>query len=181
MANICAYSSAKEVNEKYIKVAEQLGKLIGGKGYNLVYGGGNDGLMGVVAKAVRENGGKVISVVPKIWADHPSLKEFPKDEVIITDNFRSRREKMAQISQGFIILPGALGTLAEATDIIEDSDFISKKPISLINCYGFFNNFLAQDIHAIKEGFALRPINLHGLHISTTLQEAFDFIEQRLK
>ncbi|WP_319477494.1 TIGR00730 family Rossman fold protein [Marispirochaeta aestuarii] len=116
--DICVYcSSSDAVSPAYLEAAESLGKSIGSRGHSLIYGGAAVGSMGAVARGTREKGGRIIGVMPE------KLHRFGLfydgiDEKIITDTMRQRKEIMESRAEGFIALPGGIGTLEEIFEVM---------------------------------------------------------------
>ena len=110
---VCVFCASKDgVNEDIQQLAKELGKQIAGNGLRLVYGGAQVGLMGLVADAALENNGDVIGVIPKTLAQreiaHPRITSL-----VVTANMHERKEKMYDLADAFIALPGGMGTLEE--------------------------------------------------------------------
>ena len=119
---------------EYAKAARELGGWIGNNKYTLVYGGGESGLMGAVAGAVHDAGCEVIGVVP---GNVDFIKERPQPyvtELIITNNMSDRKQKMLELADGFIALPGGIGTLDEISEAINLTKIcVFHKPCILFN------------------------------------------------
>lgn len=140
-------------NEDYRIAAVRLGKLMAAQNITLVYGGGNVGLMGAIADAVLEAGGKVIGVIPQSLVDkevaHQGLTELH-----VVQTMHERKALMAARSDGFIAMPGGFGTFDEICEIITWNQLdIIKKPVAFYNVNGFYKNFLGMVDHCIQEGF----------------------------
>ena len=140
---ICIYgASNEEINDIYKKEAYKLGKAIGEKGHTLDFGGGGFGIMGHVAKGVKDGKGIVIGIAPKYVQNKES--KFPKcDEFYTPDTLQERKEMFEKISDAFIILPGGVGTLDEFFETIAQKKLgkINKK-VCLYNINGFYNKVL---------------------------------------
>ncbi len=137
----------------YTQAAKQLGKAIVENNLELVYGGACVGLMGEIAKAVLELGGNVIGVIPK----HLMEKEVALTELAdlrVVESMHERKALMAQLSDGFIALPGGFGTLDELFEIITwaQLDFHSK-PCGILNIDGYYNHLIKFMDHSAKEEF----------------------------
>ncbi len=136
----------------YEEAAYNLGKCLSQKGIHLVYGGGNMGLMGCVARGCREAEGVVTGVMPRFLA---SLKPVQAGEVetelIITENMHERKKKMADLSDAFIALPGGIGTFEEIFEQITWLQLrLHEKPCGFLNVNGFYdklNEFLRNAVH----------------------------------
>lgn len=139
--HMCVFcGSMTGTSKKYAAEAKKLGKLLGKRKHTLVYGGGNIGLMGKLAKAVQENQGKTIGVLPKVFEND----RCSEDELVMVETFERRKAVMESKSDAFIVLAGGIGTIDEATDVLVSKQHkFHNKPLVFINTNGFFDNFLA--------------------------------------
>lgn len=130
MKNICVYCSASDVDKKYIEATEQLGRLIAKNNFNLVWGGGNRGLMKVISDSVKKNGGKIFGVTTKFLKDH---RKMTADEMTIAEGFPERKELLLNKADAIVLLPGGLGSLDEISEAIElkKHDFHFKPVVAL--------------------------------------------------
>jgi uncharacterized protein (TIGR00730 family) len=137
----------------YRRAARDLGHTLAAQGVQLVYGGGNIGLMGAVADAVIAGGGHVIGVIPgALLAKEVGHRGLPDLRVVKT--MHERKALMAELSDGFLALPGGYGTFEELFEIITWAQLgIHAKPVGLLNIAGFFDPLLALVDHAIGERF----------------------------
>jgi uncharacterized protein (TIGR00730 family) len=141
MAAICVYCGSSPGNHPdFLLSARNLGSQIAGYGHSLVYGGGNVGLMGAVADAVLEGGGKVIGVIPRHLADkeiaHPGLSELH-----IVDSMHERKKRMADLADAFVALPGGTGTLEEIIEIFVWFQLgLHQKPCALLNVNHYYDS-----------------------------------------
>jgi uncharacterized protein (TIGR00730 family) len=137
-------------------MAGALGKELGARGLNFVYGGGSVGLMGEVAHAALDHGCAVIGIIP----EHLTTKElmgYPIGDLIVVATMHERKAKMAEMSDAFVALPGGFGTLDELFEAITWGQIgLHSKPIGLLNVGGFFNPVIAHVDHCVAEGF-IRP------------------------
>ncbi len=116
--NLCLFgASSRNLEQLYYTEAETLGKLIAEGGHTLVFGGGADGLMGACAHGALNAGGKVIGIAPKIF-DKPGILLSDCTELILTATMAERKEKMLSLSEGFLVLPGGIGTMDEFFEVI---------------------------------------------------------------
>ena len=149
----------------FTNIAQRLGHALVQQGIGLVYGGGNIGLMGVLASTVLEEGGAVIGVIPNHLAEkellHPNLTTTH-----IVNSMHERKALMADLSAGFITLPGGFGTLEECCEMVTWGQLqLHHKPCGLLNCFGFFDGLLRFFDHQVQEGFvtpANRALILEG-------------------
>ena len=143
MKSICVFCGSSPGKEKaYGSDAKHLGKLFAEKGIGLVYGGGKVGLMGQVAKACLEAGGNVTGVIPKSLLDL-ELGYTEISRLIVVGNMHERKAKMAELSEGFMALPGGLGTIEEFFEVLSWAQLgIHPKPCGLLNTASFYDRLL---------------------------------------
>ncbi len=146
------------VRPAYRQAAEELGRVLAAGKVGLVYGGGNIGLMGVLADAVLAGGGEVQGVIPHaLVAREVAHKDLHKLHIV--DSMHERKQLMADLADAFIALPGGYGTFEEFCEAVTWSQLgIHKKPCGLLNVEGYFDALIAQFDHAVREGF-LHPDN----------------------
>lgn len=142
--NICVYcSSSNLLDDIYYLEARLLGQLMAKQGYGLVYGGGNVGLMGVIAKSVHENNGYVYGVIPQALKEREGVAYEIADELIVTDSLRERKYLMFEKSQAFITLPGGIGTLEELLETLTLKQLgYHNAPMVIVNTNGFYDALL---------------------------------------
>ncbi|HZD53719.1 MAG TPA: TIGR00730 family Rossman fold protein [Woeseiaceae bacterium] len=151
---LCVYCGSNVgIRDVYAAAADDLGRVLAEKGIGLVYGGAAKGLMGRLADAVLAAGGEVQGVIPHALMDkeiaHPELTKLH-----VVDTMHARKALMAELSDGFIGLPGGFGTLEETIEIVTWAQLkIHDKPCGLLNVQGFFTHLLAYLDHAETEGF----------------------------
>lgn len=146
-------SSSVVIDRAYFDAGRALGAAIARSGWKLVYGGNNVGLMGAVADAVRDAGGRVIGVTPQLFIDK-GLDDKSCDEFIVTSGMRERKALMEERGDAFVALPGGLGTFEEVFEIIVGKQLaFHNKPIVLMNVNGYFNPLLDMIEHGIKQRF----------------------------
>jgi uncharacterized protein (TIGR00730 family) len=157
MKRIAVYcGSNKGVRPEYIAAAETLGALLAREKIELVYGGGMVGLMGAVANATLKNGGHVIGVIPEKLVIKEVVHEKLPD-LRVVKNMHERKALMAELSDGFIALPGGYGTFEEFFEVLAWSQLgWHQKPFGLLNIAGFYGHLMAFLDHAAGEGF-IRP------------------------
>lgn len=175
--NICVYtSSSNELDRIYYDEAKKLGNLIGQNGFNLVYGGGNLGMMGAVANAVKESGGKVCGVLPeKLHA--LDVGDAGCDELHITKCMRTRKEKLDQLSDAVITLPGGFGTVEELSEMIVQKQLgYTDKAIVILNTNGFFNNLLKFFDDMMGQKFAASKIK-NAYYVAKTPQDSITYLK----
>lgn len=159
MQRICVYCGSNGgARELYADAARDLADVLVRHDLELVYGGSNTGLMGVIANAVLDMGGKVHGVIPKLLYDK-EIAHQGLTELHVVASMHERKSMMAALSDGFIAMPGGFGTLEEIIEIITWGQLhFHDKPCGLLNVDGYFDQLLGFLDHARAEGF-LRPEN----------------------
>ncbi len=154
MKSICVFcGSSYGALEAYADIARETGRAIAEQGYTLVYGGAKVGLMGTVADAALEAGGKVIGVLPRSLQDkeigHEGLSELH-----LVDSMHERKAMMADLSDAFIALPGGVGTLEEIFEVWTWGQLgYHKKPCGFLNAEGYYDHLIAFLDHQTEQGF----------------------------
>ncbi len=157
MLNICIFcGSSAGRNSSYKGAAVKLGQLLVEKNLNLVYGGGNIGLMGEIAHSVINNGGKAIGVIPQFLVEKELV--FKKlTEVRVVDSMHERKATMAKLADAFIAMPGGFGTLEETVEVLTWAQLgLHRKPIGLLNIDGYYDYLNDFFEHMVTEGFLMR-------------------------
>ncbi len=159
MKRICVFCGSNVgARSEYRAAAADLGSYLAERGIGLVYGGGNVGLMGTVADAAIAAGGKVIGVIPQAIVDR-ELAHRGVTELRIVRSMHERKALMADLSDGFIALPGGFGTFEEFCEVLTWSQLgIHKKPCGLLNVAEYYTPLLTMFDHAVNERF-VRPEN----------------------
>jgi uncharacterized protein (TIGR00730 family) len=154
MKNICLFcGSAVGKNPIYQKTAKELGLLFVKNQIRLVYGGGKVGLMGIIADTVMQNGGKVVGVIPQFLIEM-EVAHSRLSEQIMVKTMHERKKRMTDMAQGFIVMPGGLGTMDEFFEVLTWAQLgLHSKPIGLLNTNGFFDKLLDYIDFSVEEGF----------------------------
>lgn len=154
MKSICVFcGSQKGKISVYAQAAKEFGSLLAKENIDLVFGGGGIGLMGVLADAVMENHGTAIGVIPRFLSDR-ELGHGKISELILVESMHQRKQKMAELADGFVAMPGGFGTLEELCEILTWRQLkLIEKPIGVLNVNGFFDHFDKQLEFMIGEGF----------------------------
>ena len=148
----CASSSA--VDPVYLSAAFDLGRCLGREGIDLVYGGASIGLMGEVARGVHQENGKVVGVLPKFFKKK-DIEYADADELIVTRDMRERKAVMDERSDAFIALPGGVGTLEEAVEILSMIQLqLTQKPLVFVNTRNFYGALLQHFQNMVDWKFA---------------------------
>ena len=130
-----------------------MGTLLAHRGIGLVYGGGNVGLMGVIADAVMASGGEVIGVIPQSLASR-EIAHAGITELRVVDSMHARKAMMAELSDGFIAMPGGVGTFEEFFEVVTWTQLgLHRKPCGLLNVDGFYTPLALFIDQAVTEGF----------------------------
>ena len=154
LRSVCVFSgSSPGARPSYTETATALGREVATRGLRLVYGGASVGLMGAVADAALAAGGEVVGVIPQHLMD----REVAHDgltELRVTGSMHERKALMADLADGFVALPGGLGTLEELAEILTWSQLgLQSKPCGLLDVEGFFDPLLAFLDHTVTERF----------------------------
>lgn len=157
MKAVCVYCGANFNGEAGVTLAvEQLAKTVVSKKIRLIFGGGNVGLMGLIANSVLSGNGQVTGVIPQFLWDR-EVGHTGLTEMIITTSMHERKQKMADLSDGFIVLPGGFGTLEEFFEVITWLQLgLHNKPIGVLNVNGFYDHLFAQLDVMVSQGFLKR-------------------------
>ncbi|HEX2500703.1 MAG TPA: TIGR00730 family Rossman fold protein [Methylomirabilota bacterium] len=157
MKRVCVFCASSDGRRAaYADAARAMAQTLVDRGIGLVYGGGSVGLMGVLADAVLAGGGEAIGVLPRGLARkeyaHPGLTELH-----LVGSMHERKAMMASLADGFVALPGGLGTLEEILEVFTWAQLgIHRKPLGLVDVEGYWAGLLALLRHAVQEGF-VRP------------------------
>jgi uncharacterized protein (TIGR00730 family) len=157
--NVCVYcGSSKGDAPEFAEMAEQLGRAFVQNDIGLVYGGGGIGLMGVCARAVMAEGGRVTGIIP----DFLQTKEIAYDEVtelLVVGSMHERKQAMFERSDAFLALPGGIGTLEEAIEMLTWAQLgRHNRPIIFLNINGFWDPLISLFDHMIDQGFVQSAI-----------------------
>ena len=159
MKSICVFCGANFNGDPVLlKAVNDLAEVVVEKNIRLVFGGGKVGVMGLMAEAVLQLGGEVIGVIPRFLMDK-EVGHTGLTELIITENMHQRKQKMAEISDGVITLPGGFGTLEEFFEVLTWLQLgLHQNPIGLLNVDGFYDSLLLQMDLMVEKKF-LKPVN----------------------
>ncbi|WP_404332478.1 TIGR00730 family Rossman fold protein [Mesobacillus maritimus] len=154
MKRLAVYcGSSLGASEHYKLGAIALGKELAKKNITLVYGGSSIGLMGILANTVLMEGGQVIGVIPRLLEEreisHPSLTKL-----YVVENMHERKAKMAELADGFVVMPGGAGTLEEFFEVFTWGQIgIHQKPCGLLNIKGYYNPLMHLLDHMVEQRF----------------------------
>ena len=174
--SICVFcASSDHVDEIYTRTVKKLGSAMVSQNMTLIYGGGNNGLMGALSESVHENNGRVIGVITREFKDIGYAYEGT-DEMIVTEGMRERKAVMEDLADGFIGFPGGYGTLEELLEIITLKQLrLHDKPIVILNINGFFDNLLRQFETGFSEHFISKKFR-SLFHVSDDVDETLEYI-----
>lgn len=163
MRSVCVFLGSNLGNTPaYAASARELGATLAGQGIALVYGGAKNGLMGILATAVVAAGGKAVGVLPGFL----KAKELAFEglaEMHLVDSMHERKAKMAELSDGFVAMPGGLGTLEEFFEVATWGQLgLHPKPCGMLNVEGYYDKLASFLDHMVDEGF-VKPIHRNNL------------------
>lgn len=151
---VCVYCGSREgVAAPFVEAAQQVGHWIGAHGGQLVYGGGNSGLMGTVARSTLEAGGRVVGVIPQALVD----KELAKQdctELHVVETMHARKQMMAERADVFLTLPGGIGTFEEFFEAWTWRQLgYHDKPVGILNSLGYYDSLMTFIGQVVEQGF----------------------------
>ncbi len=170
-------SSSDEIDAKYCQEAERFGRQLVEHGWDLVYGGGNRGVMGVVGRTVKAAGGRVVGIIPEFMKTRELALESAS-ELITVATMRERKQRMEDRADGFVTLPGGIGTLEEFTEVLTLRYLnLLHKPVILVNQDGFYDDLLRFFERMTREHF--KSAGLHDLFTTVnSVDEVWRHLEQ---
>jgi len=177
MKSICVYCGSNPGKDReFIEAAQSLGQILAGKNITLVYGGGRVGLMGEVADATLEAGGKVNGVIPEFMA----IKEIAHDQLtqlFVVDSMHTRKAKMVELAEGFIALPGGVGTMEELFEVWTWGQLGQHRyPFGLLNVNGYYDDLVSFLDKMTTKGF-LAQIHRDALKVSDNIEDLLAQLE----
>ena len=174
MTRVCVFCGSSEgARTSYVDAARLLATELVHRKLGLVYGGGSVGLMGVLADSMLGAGGEVIGVIPAPLASR-ELAHTGLTEMRVVASMHERKATMASLADGFVALPGGLGTLEETLEILTWAQLgIHSKPVAVMNVDGYYDGLLRLLTHAVREGF-VRPEYFALLLFGDTPAEVLD-------
>ena len=176
MKNISIFCGAHEGNNpKYAEEAKKVAESIAKKGINVVFGGGNVGLMKIISDTALDNGVEVLGISLKslhaLELANPRLKE-----IVVSDTLLDRKDEFMSRSDAFVVLPGGVGSLDELAEIMASNQLgIINKPVGILNTEGYYDHLLSWFNKAVEEGF-ISPANLKELLVSDSPEELVDMV-----
>ncbi|MGH0053990.1 MAG: TIGR00730 family Rossman fold protein [Sphaerochaetaceae bacterium] len=168
LAIFCGSSTGKD--PQFAQGAKALGIAMAKKHLSLVYGGGNRGLMGIVAQSLYDRGGKVIGVLPEALNRSDIRLHTVEDELIIVPTMHERKAKMYALADAYVALPGGIGTLEEILEIFTWLQLgYHAKPVALLNLTGFYDKMLEFLSYSVTQGF-LKQDHLDALIVEQDIE-----------
>ncbi len=157
MKRLAVYcGSATPADPRYVALAHEVGEMLAQRGIGVVYGGGRLGLMGAVASGALAAGGEVIGVIPQALAGK-EVANHDCTELVVVDGMHARKLAFTELSDGFLTLPGGVGTMDELWEAVSWAQLgYHAKPVGLLNAFGFFDHLLTFNRHMAEVGF-VRP------------------------
>lgn len=179
--SVCVYCGSRPgANPAYAEAAGALGSAIAGAGWRLVYGAGDVGLMGIVARAAIEGGGDTFGVIPT----HLLAREVGKRDLarlVITETMHERKKVMLMNADAVVVLPGGAGSLDEFFEVLTWAQLgLHAKPIILLNTDGYWEPLIALIDHVIEQGFADATLKAL-LSVAPSAETAMETLRRRLE
>lgn len=153
---ICIYGSAsEEIDAEYKETAFRFGADMAEHGHELIFGGGNNGLMGSTARGVKSGGGKMTGIAPEFFRDVDGELYQECDELILTPSMNERKALLKKMSDAFVILPGGIGTYDEFFDTLVSVSLgmDAGKKVAILNVKGYYDNLRALLLDMVRQGF----------------------------
>ena len=174
---LCVYcGSSQRGKQSHREAAVRFGSIMADSGIRLVFGGGRVGLMGLIADSVLAGGGEVVGIIPR-FLDQVEVGHNEVTELIVTENMHDRKAKMAQLSDGFVILPGGLGTLDETFEILTWKQLqLHDKPVVIVDLDGYWKPLVDMIDHMVAENYA-RPENRDLFRVVASVEDVLPALE----
>lgn len=176
--SICVYCASQPgVDERFADAAREVGSWIARHGGQLVYGGGHNGLMGVVADAALQAGGRVVGVIPKAlvereWAHHACT------ELHIVETMHQRKHMMAERCTAFLALAGGIGTFEELFEAWTWKQLgYHDKPVAVLNTAGYYDHLMTFLQGSVNAGF-MKPYQMEMIHVGTEVAPTLEYLVQ---
>lgn len=181
MANICVYcSSSTQIDDRFAPVAQSLGDGLAARDHALIYGGGTSGLMGVVARAMRNGGSSIVGVIPDKLKSIEGVARHTADELIVTETMSERKRIMYLRADAFVVLPGGFGTLEEFMEVLTLRQLAyHERPVVIVNHDGFYDPLLGFFEQLYAQNFSRTP---HGdlVFVADTPESALHHLDATL-
>ena len=177
--SVCVYCGSRSGSDAaFAQAAHEVGAEIGRRGWDLVYGGGKVGLMGVVADAVLEHGGRVVGVIPRILMER-EVGHRGLHELHVVDTMHQRKQMMAERASVFLALPGGIGTMEELFEVWTWRQIgYHDQPVGLLNVSGYYDALLSFLQQSVDAGFLAAP-QMQALDVDHRPQALLDTLHRR--
>ena len=175
--NVCVFAGTNSgTDPDFVRIAQRLGNLLGKAGYSIIFGGGSEGVMGAVAQAAIQAGGKVTGVIPRTMVNYEETLRVGND-IIVCGNMHQRKEYMYSNADAFIALPGGVGTLDELIEVLAWKNLnLHHKPIILTNINGYWD-FIITSLKAVEcAGFLFSDV-MSKLQFAASAEATIEFLE----
>jgi uncharacterized protein (TIGR00730 family) len=181
VAAICVFcASSTRIDQRYVRIAAEVGTELARRGHSLVSGGGDLSAMGAVARAARAGGARTVGVIPAALLEL-EVGDRDADELLIVDDMRTRKGLMDNRSDAFLTLPGGLGTLEELLEVwVARTLGMHDKPVVALDVDGLYAPLRQQVEVMLGRGF-VRPPAVSALRWATTVPDALDLVEAGLR
>jgi len=184
--NICVYcSSSNSLDEKYYKIAYELGSVLAKEGCSLVYGGSTRGCMGKVAQGFLDNNGKVTGIIPQVLNEKKGIENPPGAEIIVTKDMNIRKQLMEEKADVFLALPGSFGTLDEIIQVIVTKQLsYHKKAIIFLDVDNFYEPLFDMFENFYKNGFAkdiCRELFFVAKNVNEVVEYCKNYVEKEFE
>lgn len=176
---LCVYGAASTtIDREYVEKTEVLGQELVRRGHSLVFGGGGNGLMGAVARGVRSEGGFMFGVIPEFFREEGvEALCLDCDKLVFTETMRERKQIMEDNADGFIVVPGGIGTFEEFYEILTLKQLCRhQKPIAIYNINGYYDGMLQFVRKAIEEEF-IRENCMDLFYVTQDMNDLFRYLE----
>jgi uncharacterized protein (TIGR00730 family) len=177
-SNICVFcASSDHIDSRYLELADDVGRAIGERSWTCVSGGGSVSMMGRLVRSVRAHGGHTIGVIPQALKDR-EVADLDADELVVTHDMRQRKGIMDERSDGFLALPGGIGTLEELMEVWTSRSLtMHDKPVVVLDPWDDYALLRAQVAAWVERGFVSQA-SLDRVHWTTTVDEALDALTE---
>lgn len=178
MSTVCVFcASSNAIDDRYIRLAAELGSAMASRDIALVSGGGSVSMMGAVARAVRASGGHTVGVIPQALVDM-EVADLDADELIVTPDMRTRKAEMDRRADAFITLPGGIGTLEELLEVWTAFTLgMHAKPVIVLDPWDDYAHLHSLIDHLVASGF-MKERSARAIHWSRSVEEALAVVEQ---
>lgn len=178
---LCLFgASSDELAPVYFEAVNSLGEEMGRRQIGLIFGGGATGLMGAACRSVQKCHGEIIGIAPKFF-DREGVLAQNCSQMIFTDTMRERKQRMEELADGFVVVPGGIGTLEEFFEIFTLRQLCRhQKPIALYNVNGYFDKLAELLQHIVSEGFMTGQV-LQLLGIFDRPDALLDYLTQNME